>query len=651
MKFKERNPLKATTTTDIILVCLGLTAFAYTVVRAYFLSFTWDESWSYLEYVRKENFIPTGFNLMAANNHLLNTWLMKLCYPIFGINEMVLRLPNLLAHLLFVIYSAKLVRKLSSPIFIVCAFILLNFNPFMLDFFSLARGYGLSMGLMMASLYFSYLFVEGRNNYFKGFLSVLFAAIATLANVSLLNYFIIITGFSIFINSFGIRNKHSQNILSLIKENILILSPASILIFLIPIVLKEKNSGAFFFGGTNGFWKDAILSLITETVYERPLLMKLIVPIGIGVILILLVSLWILIIEIKENKQAWKSSFSFFTLFLLLFCFSANYIQFEWFKIPYPMERTALFYFPIFILLLAFVFNQFHRSHTKTTTGFIIGITTLFVFNFIVNANKNYVISWKSEADVNNMILYLMNNKKDVPAEKNCLNIGIHLTHESDINYYRNKYRLTWLNLADRNESMHPANDYFYLEKKNLSMLPKVKYRIVNEFPLTNTLLVSNEQEWNKKEIYHEKFNFDKPAEGEHFNNLSNDVSYEGTNSSKTDLEAPYSDGFNYKIDDSLLNNKTAMVIFKAMIYVEDLNADANLVISFENHSMPYFYIPMDIKDVVVTSKEWTPINFSVCVPKDIKKDDLLKCYLWNLGKYPVFIDEMELKIIAYEKL
>jgi hypothetical protein len=230
------------------------------------------------------------------------------------------------------------------------------------------------------------------------------------------------------------------------------------------------------------------------------------------------------------------------------------------------------------------------------------------------------------------------------------LSIGINLFPETDINFYRNHYHLSWLNPVKNIDTYNPIYDYYFISKDDLSRLPNVKYSIVKEFPKTNTALVSNEQKWNKKELYHKKLNFDKAAPDEHFNNLSDEVSYNGTNSSKTDSSNKFSDGFTYRIDDSLLNNKSSLVIFKAMVYSENLYADANVVISFENNSIPYSYLYMNVQDAIKTTKEWTPVYFTAPVPKDIKKDDLLKCYLWNLGNYPVYIDEMELKIVAYEK-
>src|ERR1051326_1907428 len=175
------------------IIAMGVLLFCYTAFRACTLSFSWDESYSYLEFVRHHWWLPHEFNTMAANDHLLNTWLMKICASLFGIYELSLRLPNLAAHLLYLFFSAKIAMQMGKNFLPILTFILLNFNPYLLDFFSAARGYGLSMGLMMASLYFIFSFANGDKKIFPLFGAVFFSALAALANLTLLPFFIAVS--------------------------------------------------------------------------------------------------------------------------------------------------------------------------------------------------------------------------------------------------------------------------------------------------------------------------------------------------------------------------------------------------------------------------------------------------------------------------
>ena len=149
-----------------IMLAIGVSIFSYTLTRAILLSFTWDESFSYLQYVRNEILFRDKYEAMDANNHLLNTWLNIYLVKLFGVSELVLRIPSLIAHLLFLFFSFKLVKNFQGTLLIIASFLIINLNPYVLDFFSLSRGYALSLGLMMTSIYYLYVyFVEGYHSH------------------------------------------------------------------------------------------------------------------------------------------------------------------------------------------------------------------------------------------------------------------------------------------------------------------------------------------------------------------------------------------------------------------------------------------------------------------------------------------------------
>src|SRR5262249_56408034 len=145
------------TLTMFISSCL---LFAYVAVRAFLVPITWDEAYNYLEFTRQGILLPLRFPPMAANNHYLNSWLTYLTTGLLGVSEISLRLPTLAAYILFLYYTARLCNELSSPLQRVSAFVVLNGNPYLLDFFSLSRGYGISYGLLAGSLWYLYRFLR-----------------------------------------------------------------------------------------------------------------------------------------------------------------------------------------------------------------------------------------------------------------------------------------------------------------------------------------------------------------------------------------------------------------------------------------------------------------------------------------------------------
>ena len=140
------------------ILILGVSAIvvASTIARAQGMVFTHDESFSYVYHVGASVQAIVQYNIGVApsNNHLLNTLLMKLAAAVFGVSELALRSPNLLAQWMYLLASFLILRRLSHPIVMLAGFIILNTNPLALDYFALARGYGLSLGFILLSLYF-----------------------------------------------------------------------------------------------------------------------------------------------------------------------------------------------------------------------------------------------------------------------------------------------------------------------------------------------------------------------------------------------------------------------------------------------------------------------------------------------------------------
>lgn len=219
--------------------------FIYIIIRASSMSFTTDESVSF-------SIISEASSrwLNTANHHLLNTWLMSLCSSVFGNSELSLRLPNVLAFLIYAFYFDRILNLLDFPITSLnrlLGFSLLFLNNYVLDFFSLARGYGLSLGFMSASLYY-FIRNDGQAGHLlqiKNYiLATFFAGLAICSNLSMLNYYIAVMGISVAVRLYtAVKSK----VFDIKREGIFFLV---FLISTIPLalaikrllMLEEKNS-------------------------------------------------------------------------------------------------------------------------------------------------------------------------------------------------------------------------------------------------------------------------------------------------------------------------------------------------------------------------------------------------------------------------
>jgi hypothetical protein len=133
--------------------------FATNIYRAATQSITTDEAYTYEAFVRPP-LVETisGYN---ANNHVLNSLLIRAVTAVFGVSEFTVRLPSVLAGGLFLWAVWRLARRLlgSGPL-LLAGVAALTLNPFVLDHLSVARGYGMALAFWMWALEFLMEYLE-----------------------------------------------------------------------------------------------------------------------------------------------------------------------------------------------------------------------------------------------------------------------------------------------------------------------------------------------------------------------------------------------------------------------------------------------------------------------------------------------------------
>jgi hypothetical protein len=199
-----------------------------------FAIFTWEPQWA-----------------GTANHHRLNTWAMEASARWFGVSELTLRLPNVLAHVVYLGCVLALLRRLGSVAVQVCAFAAWALNPFVLDFFALARGYGLGLAAMAASLA---LLARGA---WLGALAT--AAVAVLAHFS---FFLFYVALHPVVALWGWRQERSAR--AMLAAGGLSAAFAG---WIVTRVGALQARHELYFGGTQGFLADTVGRLIECTLY------------------------------------------------------------------------------------------------------------------------------------------------------------------------------------------------------------------------------------------------------------------------------------------------------------------------------------------------------------------------------------------------
>jgi hypothetical protein len=135
-------------------IALGIVTGALLTWRAYSQSITYDEAFTWLEFVSRGP--GEFFNNYTANNHVLFSILAMFTTRTLGTSELTLRLPSVAAGVVYAVLVLRLSRHVCSrrpfPLLTAAALIL---NPFILDFFVAARGYGLATTCLIAALLMS----------------------------------------------------------------------------------------------------------------------------------------------------------------------------------------------------------------------------------------------------------------------------------------------------------------------------------------------------------------------------------------------------------------------------------------------------------------------------------------------------------------
>jgi hypothetical protein len=472
-----------------VFITLSLLLIGFDLYKASHASFTHDESFSYLRYTGRSFMEIVSYNKSNTNNHILNTLFMKWFEKIFGNSELALRLPNICAHLVFLIFSFKLISRYCSR-YIIPYFILLNANPILIDFFSMARGYGISNGLMMAGAYYYCRFLENQKT-LNHLFSLLLIGFASLANFALLNVFVVLIPVHFIFQFFIFRNKFSLKNLWLLNRLSFLMTAVFAIILYEPLRKSlNKNSLISDFGGTGNFWNDTVNSLLNDFNYRATyweitfFFLKMFI---IGICLLFLIRS--IHYFSGKNKLTLIQKLSLFFGLLVLLIVISIFIQHIFFKTPFLSGRFAIFLFVLFLLMSCCLLEDVNQSVAPIITkSFLYLFSAAFFVHTLFSLNTSWYNQWKYDMNTKEMLTQLKLEQHETNAT---ISLGISWVFEPTINFYRKTLNLYWLNEADRN-GFAVDNDFYYSRPEDLKSIPSFNYKIARFYPDGENYLVRN---------------------------------------------------------------------------------------------------------------------------------------------------------------
>ncbi|MFA6150394.1 MAG: hypothetical protein WC716_03670 [Chitinophagaceae bacterium] len=323
----------------------------------------------------------------------------KLSINLFGHSDFAMRLPNVVAFWACLLVALWIInKKLINPISKFVLFAVLFLNPFVLDFYSLCRGYGLSMFLHFAFLSCIWHFKDKKS------IPVLYFAfvLLSLASLSLLTNLVLFPVYSIALWLTTFAEQPGRNL----KKH-LVLAPVIAGIVTLSLVAKpisyliKYNEFEF---GVASIW-DSIKSLILRSFSILPKEDFMWIY-DILTIFMLSIIIYVLYHSLKEKKNR-LFAISFITLIILLhiLCFG--------FGIMFPAERKTTMYIPILALLFSnHLYNYKIAEHRKITMNAIVfaGCISLLAFN-----KTDRTIEWDYDRKTKDFIMQIHDKANNKP--------------------------------------------------------------------------------------------------------------------------------------------------------------------------------------------------------------------------------------------
>jgi hypothetical protein len=511
----------------------------------------------------------------AANHHPLNTFLMRGTSILLGNSEFALRLPNVLAHALYLLCTLLLVRRFRNPGLQITGFVLVNIHPIILNYFAVARGYGLALAFQVASLYFifrmyenlaedspaadlrtglarsrsaasgllrpattmaamfaagaalSVLFVllfprarltalvlaslllafpalgplaryRGPERYL--YLTLAAAALSVLSNLSFLNFFLPVLGLCAWVlvsdtSRLRFRQHHPAEQMALCLATGVFFAAALIEVF------KLRRAGELYIGGQTSFMHDTLDGLIRYSLFAAiysvgtaPAISAIVV----GSFAVLLV------VGVKQFLGERPDRSFVAVVWILASAVALVLLQHHVLSNPFPHPRAALYYIPLYSLLIPHaadkILQRLADRNWGTVVGFSLAVTAIGAVAWTAYSGAlNTVYRWAQD-NHNHEVLEIIDRDRTTHAPGRAVTLHSNRVHEPSLNFYRFTRKYTWLKPVPRLKRPSgdvPASpmfgedaDYVYIYERDLDDLQVEQHVRLASYPDIGTVLL-----------------------------------------------------------------------------------------------------------------------------------------------------------------
>lgn len=475
------------------LVACSAVIIALCTHRAATASFTHDEAITFLNYPQLSVGKLLNHESAYTNNHLLNSLAIKGSMALFGTGELALRLPNLLALVLYLVYTALLIRR-CHPLLIVAGFPLLLTNVYFMEMFTLARGYGLSYGFLAMAIYHASRAI-GKQGTGHIALFHLAGVLATLSNFALLTGYAAVFGaYVLCAAAFAYAERMGwERLRPMVQSNGLLLIAA--FIALSTPIRRVREANPLDFGGKASFYSDTVTTLIDGMVPTLSLQGDRLVAAWVILTLLVAIALVVVLLQLRKSSAVEflnaNSGLAIATLTLVLIGIGA-YAQHLLFGVDHLKSRFALFLLVPLVLSFILLLGLGARKHPVAPILIACAACMWAIPPFVKRFGTYHSWEWGYDSQTKEAVDALITDREHVWRRDGFVQLGIDWLYEPSLNYYRTTRGLDWLCQLDR-EGLRPDDDYRYVSENDTAA--PIGFVQVAAFPHARTLLLRRASE------------------------------------------------------------------------------------------------------------------------------------------------------------
>jgi hypothetical protein len=481
---------------------------AVNIYRAAHQSITIDEAFTYdLYIVNPFNWILTQYN---ANNHVLHTLLCRFSVQALGLSELSMRLPSLLGGLLYLIFVYKLCRHLFKTWWtFLLAMAALTLNPFIMDYLSIARGYGMALGLFMAALYLDIRFLDDPwkpARFDRAGAAAILLGLSISANLVFLFPAIALAGTLSVVLAADVKQTRSwKERLSWIADRIW-LRMAAPAVFFLAIPLAHAASDAFGFGTDS--LRRTLWTVVTRSLFHQydvwtygstpPIAVRTVdittdwvVPLGLVVLLVTLAPVcWNWLRERDLQRLSKLERACALTVAVPAICALMVTAAHVLHGTYYPSDRTALYL--AVLLTLAWILlieRALARPGIYPALGLLAGAPiAIAIVLFLRGFTTSFYYEWRYDAGSKRAFQFLHQQALQSHnrfSGANPMKVEVDWKSSYTFNFYRNMYHADWMARVVRRPAPEADADYYVLLPEDQEAARKLGLRMLYRDPVS----------------------------------------------------------------------------------------------------------------------------------------------------------------------